>query len=287
MAKLWLGAPVWSCRAWSGLVWPSATKPADFLAHYARVFNAVEGNMTFYAVPQRDTVARWRDETPSGFRFCCKLPRTITHDRMLVRAERELDEFVALLHVLGERAGPTMIQLPPGFAPKQLPALAAVLARVPDTLRFAVEPRHPSFFDGGAAHRELDDLLREHDVDRVVFDTTVLHASEDRDPIVVAAQSRKPCLPVHEIATASHPIVRIVGVSDADACAPAFDRWAARAAAWISEGRSPTLFVHTPDDREVPRLAALLHAKVSQHVDVGKLPPFVDRSDRQISLFDR
>ena len=286
MAKLWLGGPVWSCRAWSGVLWPPSTKPAEFLANYARVFNAVEGNATFYAMPRRDTVARWRDETPAGFRFCCKLPRTITHERRLVGAERELAEFVALLEVLGDRAGPTMIQLPPTFGPAQLPALAAVLARLP-ALRFAVEPRHPHFFDGGAAHRELDDLLRAHDVDRVVFDTTVLHASEDPDPIVVAARSRKPCLPVHEVAIASHPIVRIVGVSDADACAPTFERWAARAAAWIAEGREPTLFVHTPDDREVPRLAALLHAAVALRVDVGRLPPFIDdRWARQISLFD-
>jgi len=248
--SFWLGGPVWSCRAWSGLVWPPSTKPADFLAHYARVFNAVEGNATFYAVPRRETVARWREQTPPGFRFCCKLPRAITHERALVGAERELGEFVELLGVLGDRAGPTMIQLPPTFGPSQLPALAAVLARLPAELRFAVEPRHRAFFDGSAAHVDLDALLRERDVDRVVFDTTVLHASDDPDPIVVAAQARKPHLPVHEVATASHPIVRIVGVSDARACGPAFERWAARAAAWIHEGRSPTLFVHTPDDRE-------------------------------------
>lgn len=82
--RIHLGAPVWSCRAWAGELWPTATKPADYLHHYARVFNAVEGNATFYAVPRRETAARWRDETPPGFRFCCKLPRTITHERSLV-----------------------------------------------------------------------------------------------------------------------------------------------------------------------------------------------------------
>lgn len=288
IARMHLGAPVWSCRDWAGTLWPSATKPGAFLEHYARVFNAVEGNTTFYAVPSRDTLARWRDDTPPGFEFCCKLPRTITHDKQLVGAERELDAFVELLGVLGDRLGPTMIQLPPSFGPRQLGTLAATLARLPRTMPFAVEPRHRGVFDGGAAHRDFDALLREHGVDRVVFDTQVLHASRDRDPLVVAAQSRKPNLPVLEVATARRPIVRIVGVSDAEACRPAFERWARRAAQWIAEGRSPSLFVHTPDDREVPRLAAQLHAIVGAHTDVGSLPPLgSDRGARQISLFDR
>ncbi len=286
--RIHLGAPVWSCRAWAGELWPTATKPADYLHHYARVFNAVEGNATFYAVPRRETAARWRDETPPGFRFCCKLPRTITHERSLVGAERELAEFLAVLGELGERAGPTMIQLPPTFGPPRLPALAAFLARLPTELRFAVEPRHPAFFDGGTAHRELEALLRERDTDRVVFDTEVLHGCDDDDEILRAAQSKKPRLPVLEVATASHPVVRIVGVAQLEACMPAFQRWARRAAIWIAEGRTPFLFVHTPDDRDVPRLAVALHGLVRAHVDVGALPPLAaDPPARQISLFDR
>jgi uncharacterized protein YecE (DUF72 family) len=288
ITRIHIGAPVWSCRDWSGVVWPRATKPAAFLAHYARVFNAVEGNTTFYAVPRHETVARWRDETPEGFEFCCKLPRTITHDKALVGAERELDAFVGVLELLGDRLGPTMIQLPPSFGPRGLATLARTLERLPPSMPFAVEPRHLGLFDGGAAHRDFEALLREHGVDRVIFDTEVLHASVDRDPVVVAARSRKPNLPVLEVATGSRPVVRIVGVSDARACQPSFARWAVRAAAWIARGLRPTLFVHTPDDRAVPRLAALLHEMVSAHADVGTVAPLGnDRVAEQISLFGR
>jgi uncharacterized protein YecE (DUF72 family) len=287
IARMHLGAPVWSCRDWAGTLWPAATKPSAFLAHYAKVFNAVEGNTTFYAVPRRDTITRWRDDTPPGFRFCCKLPRTITHDKALVGAERELDEFAVLLALLGDRLGPTMIQLPPTFGPRGLVTLAATLERLPAGMPFAVEPRHRGFFDGSAGHHDFEALLRERGVDRVIFDTQVLHASRDLDPLVVAARSRKPNLPVLEVATGSNPVVRIVGVSDAAACRPAFERWAVRAAAWIAQGLRPTLFVHTPDDREVPRLAAQLHAIVGAHTDVGSLPPLgVDHRAQQISLFE-
>ena len=57
----YLGCPSWSEPAWRGSLYPEGSRSADFLPLYAQVFNAVEGNTTFYAKPSVDTVARWAE----------------------------------------------------------------------------------------------------------------------------------------------------------------------------------------------------------------------------------
>lgn len=294
-ARLRIGAPIWSCPHWVGEVYPPGTGARAYLRRYAEVFDAVEGNATFYAAPSTATVMRWRDETPPTFRFCCKLPRTITHDRMLVGTDELLQSFVATIELLGDRLGPIMIQLPPAFGPARLPALEAFLERLPRAVPWALDPRHRGLFVGDAGRR-LDDRLRALAIDRVVFDTTVLHASRDRDPAVVEAQRRKPALPDRDSDTGPRPIVRVVVANDVDAAAPAFDRWAARVAAWLAAGRSAHVFVHTPDDRFAPRMCVAFHDRLAARVPVGAAPRLgahVDAtvpsgaSPRQISLFDR
>lgn len=47
----YLGLPLWANAHWKGNLFRNAAKPAEFLAQYAQVFNAVEGNTTFYSVP--------------------------------------------------------------------------------------------------------------------------------------------------------------------------------------------------------------------------------------------
>ena len=113
----YLGCPGWGLRAWVGRLFPAGTKSTDYLARYADVFNTVEGNTTFYALPAADQVERWRAQVPASFRFCFKFPRAISHDRMLaVDCERGVAEFLARVTPLGERLGTLFVQLPPRFA---------------------------------------------------------------------------------------------------------------------------------------------------------------------------
>ena len=54
---LYLGCPLWANPHWRGSLYPQGTSSSDFLAHYAAVFNSVEGNTSFYADPDS---AEWR-----------------------------------------------------------------------------------------------------------------------------------------------------------------------------------------------------------------------------------
>lgn len=69
-------------------------QPKDYLAEYARVWNTVEGNTTFYSLPASETVERWHDAVPPEFRFSFKLPKSITHRRSLEGAESETATFL-------------------------------------------------------------------------------------------------------------------------------------------------------------------------------------------------
>ncbi|MBL9015869.1 MAG: DUF72 domain-containing protein, partial [Myxococcales bacterium] len=68
LAGYYLGCPGWGIKTWIGRLFAPGTKDKDFLARYAEVFNSVEGNTTFYALPTADTVARWRASVPDRFR---------------------------------------------------------------------------------------------------------------------------------------------------------------------------------------------------------------------------
>src|ERR1700704_6509692 len=103
---LYLGAPIWANKAWVGTFFPEGTRQREFLSLYSRRLNTVEGNTTFYGIPSAETVTRWRDETPPGFKFCLKFPKAITHERRLRDAEVETAEFADRLRLLDDRAGP-------------------------------------------------------------------------------------------------------------------------------------------------------------------------------------
>ncbi len=146
----YIGTQGWSVPGWQGLLYPTGLRPNRRLAIYARVFNSVEVNSTFYAIPSPQTVRGWYDDTPAGFKFALKAPRSITHERRLRESGRELAEFLSVAEILGDKLGPILIQLPPGFGPAALPTLSEFLRLLPvDSMQFCVEVRHPSLRSPG------------------------------------------------------------------------------------------------------------------------------------------
>lgn len=118
------------------------------LARYAGRFDCAEINSTFYRSHRPATYARWAEQTPEGFRFAAKLPRTITHERRLAGSENLLDAFLAEVGQLGPKLGPVLVQLPPSAAFD--PAVAAFFFQALRQ-RFdgpvACEPRHSTWFE--------------------------------------------------------------------------------------------------------------------------------------------
>ena len=135
-----------------------AVEPAIFWQLYSRRFTTVEGNTTFYSVPDAATVSRWASQTPDGFQFCPKLPRQITHQGKLVPQIPQLLSFVERMQGLGDRLGVLFAQLPPSYGPAEFADLAAFLRLVPPEVTLAVEVRHLGWFEPEQADR-LNELL--------------------------------------------------------------------------------------------------------------------------------
>ncbi len=280
--RLHLGLAMWANADWRGTLYPAG---GGGLEEYARVFSAVEGNTTFYSgVPRPETVAAWARQAPPGFRFCFKLPASLTHERRLVGIEAGFEAFLDALSPLHDRLGPMMVQLPRDFGSEELPRLEALLTRWPAGIPCAVEVRHAEFFHKGSAEVALNRLLISLGVDRVMLDVRPLFSTPaGGHPGLLKAQSEKPKRPLHVLSTGARPVVRFIGHFDGEINERHFTPWIERLALWIKQGKTPWLMVHTPDNRQAPALARRLHSRLAEHCSLPPLPAFP--GEAQASLF--
>jgi uncharacterized protein YecE (DUF72 family) len=148
-ARFHLGTQGWNYPAWVGPFYPRAARPADFLPLYARIFDTVEVDSTFYAVPAAAAIDHWEKRVPAQFRFALKFPRAATHDDGFAGelTLSTLEQFLARVAPLGPKLGPILVQLPAEFGPRRRSRLEAFLDRLPGTLRFAVEFRDPAWLE--------------------------------------------------------------------------------------------------------------------------------------------
>jgi uncharacterized protein YecE (DUF72 family) len=282
---LYIGCPVWAHKSWVGNFFPKGTKSSDFLREYARRLTTVEGNTTFYAAPSPATVQRWKEHTPAGFRFCLKLPRTISHSGPLVSHIDEAREFVELMRDLGSRFGPSFLQLPPRYAPASIADLRAFLDAWPKDLKLAVEVRHLDWFKS-PGFEACNELLREYDCARVWMDTRPIRdlsgdeielsetykEARERLNLLERARERKPDVPLIPERTASFVFVRYIGHPQMEVNAPFLDEWADRLAGWIDEEVDAYVFCHCPDDTHAPLICRELHRRIAARKPVAPLP---------------
>jgi uncharacterized protein YecE (DUF72 family) len=160
--RIRIGTQGWNYPAWVGAFYPDGTRPHDFLGVYARAFDVVEVDSTFYAVPAAKTVRGWAERTPDGFTFALKMPQEITHDRRLRDAGDVVDAFMDAARELGPKLGPVLVQMGPDFVPGELDALRRFLPALPRDVRFAVEVRNQKWTRPGV-QAELLSLLAEHE----------------------------------------------------------------------------------------------------------------------------
>ena len=144
------------CQGWNYADWttkadgetvfyPRGTKSNEMLEVYSKVYDTIEVDSTFYAIPAGSAVESWYRKTPGNFTFSLKMPQEITHEHFLQRAAFEvLDEFCERVLLLKEKLGVILVQLPPQFEANKSNAqsLRDFLGRLPKEIRFAVEFRN-------------------------------------------------------------------------------------------------------------------------------------------------
>ena len=106
-----IGCSGWSYPDWEGVFYPHGLHSSEALSYYADRFTIVEVDSTFYRPPTKGMVRSWVDRTPSEFRFALKVPRVITHEKLLKDCEVEVEEFVSSILGLGEKLSCALLQM--------------------------------------------------------------------------------------------------------------------------------------------------------------------------------
>lgn len=168
----------WSYQEWVGAFYPN--NRVAKLPFYARVFNSVEVDSSFYRAPSKSMVAGWIKSTGPDFKFSLKVPKSVTHGRLLVKAEKEFLDFVDLVQPIA-KAGKLgcLLQLPPDFTFRHKDDLESFFGLLPRDIYFAVEFRHESW-----DRKETWDLLKEYNVSNTVTDSPIGFLAR---PIVTAS----------------------------------------------------------------------------------------------------
>lgn len=189
----------WSYDDWVGPFYPPGTPKGDYLHFYATRFREVEVDSTYYAIPARRTVQSWADKTPDAFRFSLKMPKIITHEKVLADCEAATEQFLDVLEPLRNKTRCVLLQFGYfnrrafGSAGPFLDRLRAFLERFASRIQLACEIRNKQWLT-----RDYFDLLRGYGVPAVLVEHAWLPPI-DR----VIAQ--------HDVATGPFGYVRLIG----------------------------------------------------------------------------
>ncbi len=159
-----IGTSGWHYDHWRDIFYPAKLAKARWLEFYARHFDTVELNNSFYRLPSEDAFTNWHNSSPPDFTFAVKVSRFITHIKRLKNSEEPLEKFITRAKILEEKLGPLLYQLPPNLH-RNDEVLESFLSNLPPGMQHVFEFRHPSWLED-----KVFDILRQHHVGLCVFD---------------------------------------------------------------------------------------------------------------------
>jgi uncharacterized protein YecE (DUF72 family) len=168
LGDIMLGTSGWSYEEWVEPFY--RFKNVSKLRFYNKIFRTAEIDSTFYRYPTEGTVYGWLRYTDPNFVFTAKLPKQITHEKLLdlgQGVEDDLNKFCELMRrlLLAKKLGCLLIQLPPKFSFSDIGQLESFFEILPKDFSFAVEFRHLSWINA-----ETWRLLSKHSVAYTIVD---------------------------------------------------------------------------------------------------------------------
>jgi uncharacterized protein YecE (DUF72 family) len=254
----YLGCTGWSMKEWEGKVYPMGCKPAEYLKYYSRQFNTIELNTTHYRIPDIKSIRKWYEESAPDFRFCPKVPQTISHSRDLGLGGDQLPIFCASIRELKEKLGVCFLQLPPYFSPDRINLLERFLKQWPREMRLAMEFRHTDWFADAGTSTVLFNLLEAYGASAVITDVA----------------GRRDVL--HMGLSAPFVFIRFVGNDLHPSDYSRADEWVARLGYWQGRGLQEVwFFPHEPENLQAPEMSVYVCNRVQK-----RLPRFSVRGPR-------
>jgi uncharacterized protein YecE (DUF72 family) len=265
--KVYVGAPVWNDPGYIGTLYPSSAKTSSYLKYYARQFNCIELNATHYKIPEAATVAKWKKSVNDKFKFCPKVPQTISHAVRFEETIPEMNYFIEAVKALEENLGTCFLQLPPTFSAKGKDTLMHFLDYI-NPVELSVELRHPDWFEKPDDLKELSNFLYKKKMGLLVTDVAgrrdVMHMRLTNKTAMVRFQA-------HDL----HP-------TDYQR----LDEWIERCKDWIDNGLETLyFFLHLHDKSHTVTLADYFIKRLNQHLHKKLLAPQPYNVDFKEELF--
>ena len=136
---MFVGCAKWGRKDWIGKIYPRGTREADFLPLYARNFNCIELNATFYKIPSVTQTQEWKSKVGPDFIFIPKISNSISHIHRLKNTAERMEWFLRGISGFGENLGPVFLMLHPNMGPKSLETIDGFLSGIPKEIKVFVE----------------------------------------------------------------------------------------------------------------------------------------------------
>lgn len=235
--EIFVGCAKWGRKDWVGKVYPKGTKDADFLEHYARHFNCIELNATFYRMPTRAQTENWKSKVGPDFQFCPKLSDKITHMRRMKDVQSLTDRFLEAVSGFGSNLGPIFIVPHPQMGPKSLDTIQAFVEALPKDLPHFIELRHEKWFEDKDVFNDAFNRFERAGTGAVITD----------------ASGRRDC--VHMRLTTSSAFIRFVGNGLHPTNYKRVADWVSRIQSWMNQGiQKVYFFMHQHEELHSPEL---------------------------------
>lgn len=249
---IYVGCANWSKPYLKGF-YPRGTK--DALVYYAKQFNSIELNATFYRIFSPDIFASWYEKTPVGFKFFPKLFQEISHWKRLGGVEKVVDDYLYSVSNLKEKLGTIFLQMHTNFTPKDFNKVEAFVKAWPSGIRLAIEFRHTDWYHDTATAERLYDLFETYTIANVIVDT-----AGRRDLI-------------HMRLTNGIAFIRYVGANH-ESDFGRLDQWVARLKEWHKQGvQEIDFFIHQNIEKQSPLLSAYFIKKLNADMEINLKVP--------------
>ncbi len=263
--KVYVGCAKWGRPDWVGKIYPKGTKAGNFLDEYAKQFNSIEFNAIFYKLPTTEQIDVWKSKVGKDFKFCPKFTDVITHIKRLKSVEKEVDEFLKVLHQFGNNLGPIFFMPHPQMGPKHLETIVNFIDSLPKDIDVYTEFRHTDWF----TQPHYDDIFK--------------HLQKiKRGSVITDAAGRRDC--VHMRLTTPQAFIRFVGNSLHKSDYERIDEWVGRIKSWLDNGlKECYFFMHQHEELYSPELCKYLIKELNAKCGLNlNVPQFVNEG----GLFD-
>lgn len=265
--QVFVGCAKWGRKDWIGTIYPKGTKEADFLRQYAKHFNAIELNATFYKLPTKSQTATWSSKVGRDFQFCPKFSDKISHVKKLSDVQALTDRFLEGISGFAENLGPALLMPHPSMGPKTIDTIALFLETIPKTTKIFVELRHAAWFKNDDTFKNIFNIFESARVGSVITDSS----------------GRRDC--IHMRLTTSEAFIRFVGNGLHRTDYIRVDHWVERIKSWIDQGvQKIYFFMHQPDEIHSPELARYVIHRINKVCGLAiREPQFVHSSEPNVT----